>query len=259
MLHRPYIRQEVRQEVENRAQKNNKGQFLDANTQKPIDGKYDLGHKPGHEFWREAEKAEKEGLTQEQFNNRMNNPDLYHIESPHENRSHSHEMPKTQTNNTQTPQSSAKGGKQAMGRNEFLDSVKVDKATIDKTNQVSRNAAKTMNSQSGKKGGLDSGGRERGDSSNAPLSQGRESGNKAGPAPTSHSSPSQGRSSNGQGNSDGHASGGQAASSGHGSGGVSSGGGHSSGGSGTGGHGSGGQGGSGGHGSSGGSGGHGGH
>lgn len=59
MLHRPYIRQEVRQEVESRAQKNDKGQFLDANTQKPIDGKYDLGHKPGHEFWREAEKAEK--------------------------------------------------------------------------------------------------------------------------------------------------------------------------------------------------------
>ena len=59
MLHRPYIRQEVRQEVENRAQKNDKGQYLDANTHKPIKGKYDLGHKPGHEFWREAEKAEK--------------------------------------------------------------------------------------------------------------------------------------------------------------------------------------------------------
>lgn len=27
-LHRPYIRQEVRQEVENRAQKNSKGQLL---------------------------------------------------------------------------------------------------------------------------------------------------------------------------------------------------------------------------------------
>ena len=146
-----------------------------------------------------------------------------------------------------------------MGRNEFLDSIKVDKATIDKTNQVSQNAAKTMNSQSGKKSGFDSGGRERGDSSNAPLSQGRESGNKVGPAPSSHSSSGEGHSSNGQGNSAGHASGGQTASSGHGSAGASSGGGHSSGGSGTGGHGSGGQGVSGGHGSSGGSGGHGGH
>lgn len=239
MLHRPYIRQEVRQEVESRAQKNDKGQFLDANTQKPIDGKYDLGHKPGHEFWREAERAEKEGLTQEQFNNRMNNPDLYHIESPHENRSHSHEMPKTQINNNmQTHNNADKGGKTAVERYSFLESIKADKATIDRCNEVSKNAAKNMNTHSGKKGGLDNGGRERGDT--GPMSHGRESGNKGGTAPSSHSSSGKGHSSNGQGGSPGHSSGGQASSSGH-----------SSGSSGTGGHGSGGQGG-GGHGSSGG-------
>lgn len=238
MLHRPYIRQEVRQEVESRAQKNDKGQFLDANTQKPIDGKYDLGHKPGHEFWREAERAEKEGLTQEQFNNRMNNPDLYHIESPHENRSHSHEMPKTQINNTQAHNNADNGGKQAVDRYSFVESIKADKATIDRCNEVSKNAAKNMNNQSGKKGGLDNGGRERGDT--GPMSHGRESGNKGGTAPSSHSSSGEGHSSNGQGGSPGHSSGGQASSSGH-----------SSGSSGTGGHGSGGQGG-GGHGSSGG-------
>lgn len=231
MLHRPYIRQEVRQEVESRAQKNDKGQFLDANTQKPIDGKYDLGHKPGHEFWREAEKAEKEGLTQEQFNNRMNNPDLYHIESPHENRSHSHEMPKTQINNNmQTHNNADKGGKTAVERYSFLESIKADKATIDRCNEVSKNAAKNMNNQSGKKGGLDNGGRERGDT--GPMSHGRESGNKGGTAPSSHSSSGEGHSSNGQGGSPGHSSGSQASSSGH-----------SSGSSGTGGHGSGGQGG----------------
>ena len=256
MLHRPYIRQEVRQEVESRAQKNDKGQFLDANTQKPIDGKYDLGHKPGHEFWREAERAEKEGLTQEQFNNRMNNPDLYHIESPHENRSHSHEMPKTQINNTQAHNNADNGGKQAVDRYSFVESIKADKATIDRCNEVSKNAAKNMNNQSGKKGGLDNGGRERGDT--GPLSQGRESGNKGGPAPTSQSSSGKGQSSNGQNSSSGHFSGGQAASSGHSSGGSNSGGSHGTGGSETGGHGSGGQGG-GGHGASGGSGGHGGH
>lgn len=245
MLHRPYIRQEVRQEVENRAQKNNKGQFLDANTHKPIDGKYDLGHKPGHEFWREAEKAEKEGLTQEQFNNRMNNPDLYHIENPHENRSHSHEMPKTQTkNNTSLNENiSNKGENPSMEKNGFLESIKADKATIDRCNEVSKKAAKNMNSQSGKKGGLDNGGRERGDT--GPMSHGREGGNKGGSAPAFHSSSGEGHSSNGQGGSPGHSSGGQASSSGH-----------SSGSTGTGGHGSGGQGG-GGHGSS--SGGHGGH
>lgn len=93
-LHRPYIRKEVREEVENRAQKNEQGQFLDANTGKAIEGQYDLGHKPGHEHWREAEKAEKEGLSQEQFNDRMNNPDYYQIEDPHENRSHAHEQPR---------------------------------------------------------------------------------------------------------------------------------------------------------------------
>lgn len=92
-LHRPYIRQDVREEVERRAAKNEKGQFLDANTHEPIEGQYDLGHIAGHEHWREAEQAEKEGLTQEEFNERMNNPDFYQIEDPHENRSHVHEMP----------------------------------------------------------------------------------------------------------------------------------------------------------------------
>lgn len=93
-LNRPYIRKDVREEVERRAQKNDKGQFLDANTGEPIEGQYDLGHKAGHEHWREAEKAESEGLSQEEFNDRMNNPDYFQIEDPHENRSHAHEMPK---------------------------------------------------------------------------------------------------------------------------------------------------------------------
>ncbi len=92
-LHRPYIRREVREEVERRAERNEKGEFLDANTHRPIEPHYDLGHKAGHEHWREAEQAEAEGLTQEEFNDRMNNPDYYQIEDPHENRSHAHEMP----------------------------------------------------------------------------------------------------------------------------------------------------------------------
>ena len=91
MLHRPYIRSEVRAEVEARAEKNEKGQFLDANTKQPIEGKYDLGHKAGHEFRTEQAKAEQEGLTQEQFNDKMNNPDLYQIEDPSTNRSHQFE------------------------------------------------------------------------------------------------------------------------------------------------------------------------
>lgn len=90
-LHRPYIRESVRAEVESRAQRNEKGQFLDANTGKPIEGQYDLGHRRGHEHRTEVAKAEDEGLTQSEFNERMNDPDLYQIEDPHENRSHEHE------------------------------------------------------------------------------------------------------------------------------------------------------------------------
>ena len=91
MFHRPYIRQEVREQVEAKAKKNEQGQFLDANTKKPIEGKYDLGHKRGHEFWYETQKAEEEGLSQSEFNDRMNNSEYYQIEDPHENRSHAHE------------------------------------------------------------------------------------------------------------------------------------------------------------------------
>lgn len=237
-LHRPYLRKSVIQEVKDNAPKNEKGQFLDANTGKPIERKINIGHRYGHEYWREAEKAEKEGLTQKEFNDRMNNPKILQIEDEHSNKSHEFEMPKIQTNNTQAHNNADNGGKQAMDRYSFVESIKADKATIDRCNEVSKNAAKNMNNQSGKKGGLDNGGRERGDT--GPMSHGRESGNKGGTAPSSHSSSGEGHSSNGQGGSPGHSSGGQASSSGH-----------SSGSSGTGGHGSGGQGG-GGHGSSGG-------
>lgn len=102
VLHRPYIRSHVRTAVEQRTPKNEKGQYLDANTGKAIEGQYDLGHKFGHEYWREAEKAEKEGLTQEQFNDKMNNPDYYQIEDPHENRSHVHEMPREETDKSKS-------------------------------------------------------------------------------------------------------------------------------------------------------------
>ena len=90
-LHRPYIRKNVRQQVEVNAPKTVDGKFIDPNTGMVIEGKYDLGHKPGNEFWREKAKAQSEGLTQKQFNDRMNNPDYYQIESPSSNRSHKYE------------------------------------------------------------------------------------------------------------------------------------------------------------------------
>lgn len=87
-LHRPYIRKDVRAEVEAKSNKNEDGNYLDANTGKVIEGKYDLGHVAGHEFRKERAIAEKEGLTQGEFNDKMNDPELYQIEDPHSNRSH---------------------------------------------------------------------------------------------------------------------------------------------------------------------------
>jgi len=98
LLRRPYIRKSTREAIEKTA-KIKDGRFLDSNEGTPIsggkrrkysiaDGLYDIGHKPGHEHWREVAKAEAEGLTQKEFNDRMNNPKLYHIEDPVLNQSH---------------------------------------------------------------------------------------------------------------------------------------------------------------------------
>lgn len=79
-------------DVEKRAPRNADGKFLDPNTYEEIDGPYDLGHVTGHEYWREEAQATAEGLSQREFNDRMNNPDFYQIESPSSNRSHRYEM-----------------------------------------------------------------------------------------------------------------------------------------------------------------------
>jgi len=91
-LYRPYIRKSVREEVENRAQKNENGQFLDPNTGQPIEGKYDIGHKTGHEYRTALAEAEEQGLSQEEFNDLQNNPDILQIEDPSSNRSHAFEQ-----------------------------------------------------------------------------------------------------------------------------------------------------------------------
>ena len=90
-LHRPYIRNSVREEVEARAPRTADGRFIDPNTRMPIDGPHHLGHTSGNEFWRERRRAMEEGLTQSEFNDRMNNADLYEIEDPKSNMSHEFE------------------------------------------------------------------------------------------------------------------------------------------------------------------------
>ena len=90
-LHRPYIRKGVREAVETKTPRLPDGRFMDLNTNKPIDEKYDLGHVRGKEFWRERDKAMRKGWTQKQFNDYMNNPEFYQIEDPVSNRSHKYE------------------------------------------------------------------------------------------------------------------------------------------------------------------------
>lgn len=90
-LHRPYIWKWVREAVEARAPRDEFGRFKDTNEGTPINGKYDLGHVWGKEFWRLKADAEAKGLTQKEFNDLMNDPSLYQIEDPHFNRSRKHE------------------------------------------------------------------------------------------------------------------------------------------------------------------------
>ncbi len=94
-LYRPHIRKSVREEVEKRAQKNENGQFLDANTGLPIEGNYDIGHKVGHEYRNSLKEAEEKGLSQGEFNDLQNNPDILQIEDPSSNRGHAFEMKET--------------------------------------------------------------------------------------------------------------------------------------------------------------------
>ena len=91
-LHRPYIRKSTKDDMPPQ-KKNKNGQYIDPNTKKPIQGTPDLGHVPGHEFWREKEKAEKAGMSQADFNDKMNNPKYYQWEDPSSNRSHKNEKP----------------------------------------------------------------------------------------------------------------------------------------------------------------------
>ena len=91
-LRRPYIRNGTRREVEAAAPRDAAGRAIDPNTGRAIEGKADLGHKPGHEHWREKQKAEAEGLSQKEFNDRMNDSKKYQLEDPSINRSRRYEQ-----------------------------------------------------------------------------------------------------------------------------------------------------------------------
>lgn len=87
-LRRPYICKSVRNEMEQNTPRTTDGRPIEPNTKQPIDGKPDLGHKTGNEFRTEKAAAQQEGLSQKEFNDRMNNSSKYQLEDPSSNRSH---------------------------------------------------------------------------------------------------------------------------------------------------------------------------
>jgi len=93
-LHRPYLRKSTLEGIFARSKRTPDGRFIDPNTGRPIDGPYDVEHKRDFEFWRMRNDAEAEGLTQREFNDRLNHPKLYQIENPSTNRSRRYEAPR---------------------------------------------------------------------------------------------------------------------------------------------------------------------
>lgn len=75
-----------------KAQYNEKGQMLDANTKQVLQkGKIDIGHKKGYEERVMRKAAEKCHMSQKEYNEMMQNPKLYQLEDRHNNRSHLYE------------------------------------------------------------------------------------------------------------------------------------------------------------------------
>lgn len=133
-----------------------------------------------------------------------------------------------ETRNNKIPQNVKQNGDNNMQKsNSFLESLKVDQATIDRCNEASKNAAKNNNNHASKNTSNE-GGRERGDT--GPASHGREGGAyKHGDSNSSHNGSDSSHSS-ASNTSSGHNSSGGHGISGQGSGGQGSGGHGSSGG-----------------------------
>jgi predicted ribonuclease toxin of YeeF-YezG toxin-antitoxin module len=53
---------------------------------------WDMGHKPGYEFRKHQESAEKRGISRNEFLDEYNNPEHYRPELPSSNRSHKGEL-----------------------------------------------------------------------------------------------------------------------------------------------------------------------
>lgn len=90
---RPYVQQWVKDEVAENIDFTEDDLMIDPNSRIPFAGTPDLGHAPGFEFWKMAELAKQNGLTQQEFNEMMQDPEFYQYESPSSNRSRCYEAP----------------------------------------------------------------------------------------------------------------------------------------------------------------------
>lgn len=90
---RVQLRMRTKEQILANAKKDSSGNYLDANTGKPIP-KYqtpDIGHKPGYEHRCMQEWAARAALSRQEFVELMNNPDLFQVEAASSNRSHQFE------------------------------------------------------------------------------------------------------------------------------------------------------------------------
>lgn len=86
---RVYLRKGTKQEIKENAPKTPEGDFIDPNTGQviPKEGPFDIGHKPGEEWYRRKKMHQEKGSSRREVRDAENNPSLYQIENPSSNRS----------------------------------------------------------------------------------------------------------------------------------------------------------------------------
>jgi hypothetical protein len=92
---RPYMRVDTRKAILDATEKTPEGDFVDPNTREviPKEGPFDIGHRPGYEWWRTQQIAREEGWTREQLIEYENDPSHFQIEARGVNRGRTFELP----------------------------------------------------------------------------------------------------------------------------------------------------------------------
>lgn len=102
--HRPYIRKATRNAIEESTKLKDGGKYFDGrlfrdpNTFETLNDGYHIGHKTGYEYRKLERYAKANGFSQKQFNDFVNNPKFYQLESPASNMSHKYEYLYTSNN-----------------------------------------------------------------------------------------------------------------------------------------------------------------